>query len=72
MKVYQIKTSNNTLYGTFQSFEKAKEQLKVLADERKNRFGVRCFEMDDTSFSFLLGWEEAEVRFSIVEIEVKE
>lgn len=70
MKIYQIKTSNNTSYGAFDSFEKAKQQLNILADERKNRFGVRCFEMNNDSFSFLLGWEEVEVKFSIIESDV--
>jgi hypothetical protein len=69
MKLYQIR-SNSRVYETFSRLKEAQQTLQKYAEERKDRFGVRCFESDENSFSFLLGWEEVEVKFWIQEVEV--
>jgi hypothetical protein len=56
--------ASNTL---FLSREGAREHLKKLAKDRQSNLGVRCWQQDDDSFSFLLGWEEVSVRFSIID-----
>lgn len=71
MSVFQICT-NNKVYDTFSNLHEAQKKLKEYAEERKNRFGVHCFEMNENSFSFLLGWEEIQVSFYIKEILVQE
>ena len=70
-KVYQIRSDNNIEYGTFSTLPAAQAELRKLADERKYRLGVRHFKQSDNEFSFVLGWEEVDVRFYIKEIEVK-
>jgi hypothetical protein len=52
----------------FASKEGAKIYLKALANERRHKMGVRSFEEDEGSFSFILGWEEHYISFSIIEL----
>lgn len=62
------------LYGTkfFTTKSGARTELKNLANERKHKLGVHCFEQTDDQFSFLLGWEEHKVIFSIVELPLQD
>lgn len=55
----------------FSTKEKAQVYLKQLADERRYKLGVRCFEYLDDKFSYIFGWEEKMVVFQIVEISVE-
>lgn len=72
MTIYQIRTRNTT-YESFKTLHEAQVKLWEYANERRNKMGVRCFQMSETgnSFSFLLGWEEVEVKFYIHPIEVE-
>ena len=49
----------------------AQTYLKSLADERRHKFGVHCFEENEDKFSYLLGWEEHSVSFSIKELAIQ-
>jgi hypothetical protein len=71
--VYQI-CSLTTVYETFSTLEKARNKLRQYAQERRNKMGVHDFQMSENgnSFSFLLGWEEIEVKFFIKAVEVNE
>ena len=69
MKLYHVRTENTKYYSGF-DLKQAQGVLIRLANERRYRMGVRCFEQDAMSFSFLLGWEEIQVRFYIEEIEL--
>ncbi len=66
--------SQNRVYETFDTLLAAKIKLWEYANERRNKMGVHDFQMSETgnSFSFLLGWEEVEVKFFIKAIEVSE
>ena len=72
MTIYQIRT-NSRVYDSFQTLHEAQVKLWEYANERRHKMGVRDFQMSGTgnSFSFLLGWEEVEVKFWIDTIEVK-
>ena len=70
MKIYELRTSDS-VYERFDSLEKAKEELKKYAKERKYNLGVRHFKQDEMSFSFVLGWESDEVKFYILEQDIK-
>lgn len=72
MKVYHVTTLSLNDFGTYASLESAQKKLKKLADERRNCMGVRCFEQEENSFSYLMGWEETRVRFYIKEINVED
>lgn len=54
----------------YSSLEQAKLKLSKMAADRKHNLGVSCWEQDDLSFSFILGWEEVLVKFSIIEIKL--
>lgn len=56
----------------FETKSRAEEHLKILADERRYKFGIMDFEEKEGSFSYLIGWEEHKVSFSILEISVEE
>lgn len=64
--------NSNTLREAkfYSTLDKAKIMLKKMAKERIHNMGVRHFEQDEMSFSFIFGWEEAHVKFSIVEIKL--
>lgn len=50
----------------------AKVQLKKLANERRYKLGIDMFEEQEDSFSYLMGWEEVKVKFSVIELSVEE
>ncbi|CAB4196907.1 hypothetical protein UFOVP1290_427 [uncultured Caudovirales phage] len=52
----------------YSTIELARKQLKLMASERKHKLGVKCWNEDKNSFSFLLGWEEHSVKFAIIEL----
>jgi len=54
----------------FSTKDSARKHLKLLADERRHKLGVHCFEENEDKFSLLLGWEEHKVSFAIVELAV--
>lgn len=54
----------------YSTLDKAKTMLQKMAKERIHNMGVRHSEQDEMSFSFIFGWEEAHVKFSIVEIKL--
>ncbi len=56
----------------FTTKTRAETELKNLAAERKSKLGVHCFEQTNERFSFLLGWEERKIIFSIVELPVQD
>ena len=56
----------------FASKEGARKYLKSLADERRHKLGVHCFEETEDKFTYLLGWEEHRSTFSIAEIDLNE
>jgi hypothetical protein len=51
--------------------EIARRELKKLADERRHNLGVHWHKETEDMFFYTLGWEEYEVRFSIMEIHVE-
>lgn len=55
----------------FSTREKAKAALTQIKIDRKNKIGVHVLIDTQTKFSFLLGWEEVEVSFYIVELAVE-
>ena len=61
-------TFHNTKF--YSTKELAQKQLKKLADERRYKLGIHCFEETEDKFTYLLGWEERRVSYSILEIEV--
>lgn len=66
-------TFNNNIISTifFEKKEDAQDDLKSIAKDRKNRPGVTVVEETEMKFSFILGWEQHHVTFSIVEIPLK-
>jgi len=54
----------------FSSLENAQKVLSELAEERKHKLGVSCFKTELNKFSFLLGWEEHKITYSIVELSI--
>jgi hypothetical protein len=50
--------------------EIAVDALKIIKDERRYRLGVTVIVDSDEIFSFLLGWEEHQVTFSIIPIDL--
>lgn len=51
---------------------KARKRLREMADERKHNLGVQYFKQDEDSFSFILGWEEVQVSFRIIELPLED
>ncbi len=51
--------------------ELARENLKAIVKSRIHKLGVHVNINETDKFSFTLGWEERQVTFSIVEIELK-
>lgn len=56
----------------FSTVEAARKHLQKMADERRNRLGVTDFKQTENGFSFILGWEEHQVSFYIVELPIEE
>lgn len=50
--------------------ELAVDALKVIKDERRYRAGVQVIVDSEDTFSFIIGWEEYQVTFSIITIEL--
>lgn len=76
MKQVYVIVSNQTPWLSsakfFDTKELARQRLKEMANERRYRLGVDCFKEEEDKFSFILGWEEVQVSFSIIEIPVEE
>jgi alpha-glucosidase (family GH31 glycosyl hydrolase) len=74
--VFAVVCNQTAQYLTSNKFfftkEGARQCLKTMAEERKYKMGVDCWKQDEDSFSFILGWEEAQVSFRIVELPVGE
>lgn len=74
--VFAVVCNQTAQYLTSNKFfftkEGARKCLKEMAEERKYKMGVDCWKQDEDSFSFILGWEEAQVSFRIVELPVGE
>jgi hypothetical protein len=72
MTIYQVRTATK-VYDSYQNLYEAQLRLAEYAIDRRNKFGVRLLQMseDRNSFSYLIGWEEVEVKFWIDTIEVK-
>lgn len=49
----------------------ARDALKQIANERRNRLGVDVITDTEDRFSTLLGWEEVKTTWAIIELEVK-
>lgn len=56
----------------FQSKETARQYLQKMASQREHNLGVRHFKRNEDEFSFVLGWESADVRFHIVELPLED
>jgi hypothetical protein len=73
--IFAIISNQTSQYLTsnkfFLSQEAARARLKKMAEERKYNLGVYHFEQTEDSFSFVLGWENHDVRFTIVELPVE-
>lgn len=54
----------------FSTKESARACLNKLAEGRKHNMGVLCWKQDEDSFSFILGWEEVQVSFRIIELPI--
>lgn len=76
--------SNNTIFAVvsstspelrnvkfFSTKEKAMIFLKTIAQERRHKMGVDVIEDTTEKFSYLFGWEEHQVTFSIVELPIE-
>ena len=61
--------SNIKFYATK---ELAQKRLREMADERRHKMGVDCFKEEENKFSYIFGWEQHGVSFSIVEVSVEE
>lgn len=55
----------------FSTKEKAIAAIKKIADARRYRSGVQVFVDREDRFSYLFGWEEHEVTFTIEEMSVE-
>lgn len=55
----------------FSTKEKACQALKEKRDATCHKLGVDVIEDNETRFSYLFGWEEHKVTFSVVEIEIE-
>lgn len=73
-RVFAITCSqhHNTLTQAqlFTTQDKARAELKSISDERRYKLGVQVFKDEPDCFSYLIGWEEHRVVFSIVELPV--
>lgn len=56
----------------FATLAGARKELNTLANERKNKLGVHNFEQSNDQFSFLIGWEEHKITFSIIELSLQD
>ncbi len=54
----------------FHTNDAARKRLRQIGNERKSKPGVRLFDATDDMFKFLLGWEEVEVSFRIVDLQI--
>lgn len=54
----------------FASKKGARDELRNIAAARRHKMGVTVLEDTEDRFSFILGWEEANVVFVITEIAV--
>lgn len=54
----------------FYSYEKACEGLKLIADKRRSAMGVRVVEDTKDKFSFVMGWEGREVKFTVIKLPI--
>jgi hypothetical protein len=55
----------------FSSKESARAVLKDMRNDRRHKMGVNVIEDTDDKFSYLFGWEEHQVTFTIVEISLE-
>lgn len=63
--------TNHLSQGVFYSTqEKARKALKEKANNMRYNMGVRHVKETDDSFSFIFGWEEAQVVWQVIEIRV--
>ena len=46
------------------------DALSIIKTDRRNRPGVTVIVDNDDTFSFIIGWKEHQVTFSILEVEV--
>ena len=70
--IYAVTFNNNIISTTFyEKREDAIADLKKTANDRRHRMGVTVTEETETTFAFIIGWEEFHVKFSIIEIPVK-
>lgn len=74
MKIFTITHGNQTLRESifYVTREKARKELKKIADERRYKMGVEITEETDDVVSFLVGdgWHGPGVKFQIKEIDV--
>jgi hypothetical protein len=50
----------------------ARDALKQIANERRNRLGVSVIEDTTDRFSTLLGWEEVKTTWAIIELSISQ
>lgn len=71
MNIYAIICGSSptvVLTKYYSTLEKARKALKKVAEDRRCKLGVDVVIDEPDKFSYLLGWEEAQVTFSIVEL----
>lgn len=71
--IFAIVTNDQSIRTSkfFSTKEKAKSVLKDMLEERRYKMGVQCIQESENGFSYIFGWEEHKVVFSIVEIDVQ-
>lgn len=76
MKIFAITHGEQTLRDSkfYTTYEKARKELKKIADERRHRMGVQITEETENSVGFLVGggWQGPGVTFRIKEIDVND
>ncbi len=55
----------------FEKKEDAIKHLESIAKDRRNKMGVTVIDDNAVKFSFIIGWEEAQVSFAILEIPIQ-
>jgi len=64
---YDNRIRNSKFYS---NRELARDELKLIAKDRRFKPGVHVTTDEPDKFSFLFGWEEHQVTFAIIEIPV--
>ncbi len=79
-----MKKSNKTIFAVtcnllpelrnlkfFKSRDGARKYLKSLADEKRYKLGIDCWQESEDKISYIFGWEETKITYAIVEVPIE-